>query len=279
MDTSTGSHRTARNIMPLSELPLSNAFMFGEVMRHPEVCKLFLEALFGEKIARISYIGKEHDISDSYLNHGIRLDVYLEDAERTHYDVEMQSTRQGALERRIRYYQSGIDRTLLEKGEDYEELPESYVIFVCDFDYYGAGLACYERVSFIKGQEDIPYVDGSHAIILNSHYTNANAGKDIVEFLDYIRTRNDELPAVSELVQEAKKLVTVVRNDKSKEVPYMTWAMSLRDARKEGEKSALITSILAFSDEHSAEELADRLNVSLDFVRSVIASGGKESNQ
>ena len=44
-------------------------------------------------------------------------------------------------------YQSAIDRNFLEKGEDYENLPESYIIFVCDFDYYDLGFASYERES------------------------------------------------------------------------------------------------------------------------------------
>ena len=34
-------------IIPLSELPLSNDFMFSQVMRSEEICKLFLEALLG----------------------------------------------------------------------------------------------------------------------------------------------------------------------------------------------------------------------------------------
>ena len=34
------------------ELPLSDDFMFGEIMRRPAICKLFLEALLGKPIAR-----------------------------------------------------------------------------------------------------------------------------------------------------------------------------------------------------------------------------------
>lgn len=34
-------------ITPLSELPLKSDFMFGQVMCSDEICRLFLEALFG----------------------------------------------------------------------------------------------------------------------------------------------------------------------------------------------------------------------------------------
>ena len=151
-------------------------------MRQPKVCQLFLESLLGKDIARIEYISKQEDLTDDVSGHGIRLDVYLNDAAGTHYDIEMQKTSSKGLERRIRYYQGGIDRRCLGKGLDYTDLPESYVIFVCDFDYYHAGLARYERVSSINGREDIAYDDGSHAIILNSRYQEGNAPQPILEF-------------------------------------------------------------------------------------------------
>lgn len=162
-------------------------------MRQPKVCQLFLESLLGKDIARIEYISKQEDLTDDVSGHGIRLDVYLNDATGTHYDIEMQKTSSKGLERRIRYYQGGIDRRCLGKGLDYTDLPESYVIFVCDFDYYHAGLARYERVSSINGREDIAYDDGSHAIILNSRYQEGNAPQPILEFLDYVRTNNDQI--------------------------------------------------------------------------------------
>ena len=67
------------NITPLSQLPLSDDFMFGEVMRQPKVCQLFLESLLGKDIARIEYISKQEDLTDDVSGHGIRLDVYLND--------------------------------------------------------------------------------------------------------------------------------------------------------------------------------------------------------
>ncbi|MCI9506504.1 MAG: hypothetical protein HFF62_07895 [Oscillospiraceae bacterium] len=42
-----------RKATPLKELPLKNDFMFGQVMRNPDICKLFLEELLGEEIDRI----------------------------------------------------------------------------------------------------------------------------------------------------------------------------------------------------------------------------------
>ena len=174
-------------IKPFKDLTLLDDFMFSQVMRQAENIKPFLEAMLEKEIAQVVYIDKQKDLKDGYDAHGIRLDVYLRDEHNTRYDVEVQSYLHTALERRVRYYQSGMDRHALETGADYEELPESYVIFICAQDYFKAGLAVYERESRIKGAPEIGYEDGSHVYILNAEFTQGNANGEILAFLRYLR--------------------------------------------------------------------------------------------
>ena len=68
-----------------AELSLANDFIFGEVMRQPENVKPLLEAVLEKKIAEITYIEKQQDIKDGFELHGVRLDISLEDSERTQY--------------------------------------------------------------------------------------------------------------------------------------------------------------------------------------------------
>lgn len=227
-----------RNIIPLRELPLSNDFMFGIVMTRPKICKLFLEALLGKPIANIEYIDRQKDASDSYNFHGIRLDVYLADDEGVIYNVEMQAVNHNNLERRSRFYQSGIDRMALEKNADFTKLKDSFVIFVCNFDYYGRGLAIYEREPQVKGCPGIVYDDGARVFFLNSKYITENAEKSILEFLDIVRENDVTASYTSDLAQETVTAVKETRQDKSKEGIYMTYAMQrmddLREGREEG---------------------------------------------
>lgn len=200
--------------IPFKELPLSDDFMFGEVMRRPKICKLFLEALLGKKIAKIKYITKQKDISDSFISHGIRLDIYLRDEAQTVYCVEMQTTGGVVLFKRIQYYQGTMDRHNLKKGDYYTKLPESFIIMVCKEDLFGYGLAVYERQITMKDCGSVKYDDGSHVFILNSNYETGNADKAILEFLDCIR-KNDTNSAAysSELMGMVCPAVIEVRND------------------------------------------------------------------
>ena len=220
-------------ITPLSELPLRNDFMFGEVMCNNEICQLFLEELLSISIQHIEFIDKQKDFSDSYTHHGIRLDVYLKDEAGTVFNVEMQSAKGDDLAKRARYYQGAIDRSELPKGEDYDKLSKSYMIFVCDFDYFHIGKAVGERVSFLKGTQTV-YDDGSHVFFLNSRYTEGNASHSILEFLDMIRTNDLEKTYETPLGQKAKARVQAVRNDKELEVSYMTIAQKMLDERRMG---------------------------------------------
>ena len=215
-------------------LPLSDDFMFGEVMRRPEICKLFLEALLGKEIARIEYISKQQDLSDSYTSHGIRLDVYLKDEENTVYCVEMQTTGGIVLFKRIRYYQGMIDRHNLQKGTHYSRLPESFIIMICTEDLFGHGLAVYRRKVTMESCEDIVYEDGSHVYLLNSAYTVGNADTAILEFLNCIRS-NDTSTAdyKTTLMREVCPAINEIRKDPGKEAEYMTWQTKLMDVEYE----------------------------------------------
>ena len=222
------------------ELPLSDDFMFGEVMRRPHICKLFLEALLEKPIARIEYITKQQDISESVSSHGIRLDVYLKDDRNTVYSIEMQTTVGTILFKRVRYYQSAIDRYNLQKGEHYSKLPESFIIMVCTADLFGRGLALYRRKFMMEDCPDVEYDDGSHLYILNTAYTTANVREPILEFLRCIQS-NDIAPAEyhSQLMKEICPAIAEIRSDSGKEAEYMTWQTKLMDAEFIAEQRGL----------------------------------------
>ena len=228
-----------RAVVPFRELPLSNDFMFGEIMRRPEICRLFLEALLGKPIAKIEYISKQQDVSDSYTSHGIRLDVYLRDEANTVYSVEMQNGGGIVLFQRIRYYQGMIDRHNLQKSEHYSKLPETFIIMICTADLIGRGLAVYKRRITIDGCEDYDYDDGTHVYLLNSAYTVENADTAILEFLRCIKTNDTNSgDYTSMLMKEVCPAIAEVRSDPGKEAEYMTWQTKLMDieyyAKQEG---------------------------------------------
>ena len=274
-------------IKPFKDLSLVDDFMFSEVMRRPENIKPFLEALLEKKIERVVTIDKQKDLKDTYDAHGIRLDVYLEDEHHTKYDVEVQARLHRKLEKRIRYYTSGIDWHSLEMNTDYEELSDCFVIFICVEDYFGAGLAVYERESHIKGAPGIPYNDGSHAYILNADFKTENGNPAVMDFLRYIRAGyKGERYDISEssYLKQIDEAISEIKEDSGREMEYMTLAMKMMDERKEafeqgeargraeGERRNQIKTIKRMlSRGLSLEDISDMIGLELEEVEKLAA--------
>ena len=55
------------------------------------------------------------------------------------YRCLMQTTNKYNLVKRMRYYHSAIDVDSLLRGNPYDQLKKSYVIFICNFDLCGDG--------------------------------------------------------------------------------------------------------------------------------------------
>ncbi|WP_297779532.1 Rpn family recombination-promoting nuclease/putative transposase, partial [Blautia sp.] len=118
------------------DLTIKNNFMFGAVMAQPETCKGVIELVLGMKIDHVE-VSKEKSMVYHPEYKGVRLDVYAKDENNTRYNIEMQVAKKPALGKRTRYYQGQMDMELLLSGHEYKELPNSYVIFICDFDPFG----------------------------------------------------------------------------------------------------------------------------------------------
>ena len=118
---------------PVDKLTFTDDGMFQEVMRNPEISAELVERLLHIKVGHVEYPELEKTIKPFYTTKGVRLDVYLQDDDKI-IDVELQCYPQEALGKRTRYYQSMIDMDSLMKGQDYPELKESYILFICKQD-------------------------------------------------------------------------------------------------------------------------------------------------
>lgn len=126
------------------ELDITDPFIFAKVMSEKELCKQLLENILNIKIRDIVYVDYEETIQMTAKSKGIRLDIYVEDDDNTVFNLEMQTTTYKELPKRSRYYQGIIDLNMIEKGESYDILKESYVIFICTFDFFEKGRSVYE---------------------------------------------------------------------------------------------------------------------------------------
>ena len=170
----------------LQELTIKNNFMFAAVMMDPQNCQELLELILNIPISYVK-VDTERSLVYDPRYRGIRMDVYVRDENNTRFDVEMQ-VRTDCIEKRSRYYHSHMDMDALRSGTEYELLPDSYVIFICDFDPVGAGKYVYTEEKRYQEAPEYPVQDGHHTIFLNTRGKNREeVPAPLVRFLEFVK--------------------------------------------------------------------------------------------
>ena len=222
----------AYTIKPWEELTIQDDYMFKLVMSRKRICKKMLEKILKIKIHDIKYLEEEKTITATYQSKGVRLDVYVEDEKHTVYNVEMQVRKltDAALFKRPRYYQSMIDVDLLATGAEYDELNDTYIIFICPFAILDEQRHIYTFRNYCTEDKNILMPDGSTKVFLSTKGNMDDVTPDVKAFLDYVDgiISNDEF--VQELDQEIKDVKTIERERRS----YMTYEMKMREMRNIG---------------------------------------------
>jgi len=171
------------------ELQLKDDFIFGKVMKDPELCRQMLERILDIAIDHIEYPEIQKTIDLDLESKGIRLDVYVKDSLGTVYNVEMQALNKDDLKKRSRYYQAMIDLDLLEKGEYYKNLNRSIIIFICNFDLFSQDRYVYSFENICQEDPNIKLGDGTTKIFLNAGGSIGKVSPELKAFLAYVRNQ------------------------------------------------------------------------------------------
>ena len=204
--------------------------MFAKVMRNPELCKEMLERLLDIQIDHIIYQEEQKAIDISKDSKSVRLDVYLKDEKGTVYNIEIQAANKRNLPKRTRYYAGMIDLDAIEKGADYSELPQSFVIFLCTFDAFGKGRWRYTFENMCTEDHDVLLADGTAKIFFNTAGTKGDISEDTKNILKFIADNTAKDDFTQKLAQEIQK----IKENKEWQVEYMTLLMREREKYKEG---------------------------------------------
>ena len=120
----------------LEKIQIKNDVVFCTVFLDEEDCRELLQRILGMHIVKLKVVLNQKAIQNNIFQKGTRLDIYAEDDKGNMYDIEMQLTKTRELVPRSRYYHCEMDGHQIATGETYEELKQSIVIFLCDFDLF-----------------------------------------------------------------------------------------------------------------------------------------------
>ena len=144
---------------------MSDVFM-RNVFKKRECTEYVLQVIMGRKDLKVLDQVLQKDYKNLQGRSAI-LDCVVRDADGSQFNVEIQQDTEGASPKRARYHSGLMDMNTLNAGQDFEELPETYVIFITRDDVLGYDLPIYhiERKIEEIGAE---FKDESYIIYVNS---------------------------------------------------------------------------------------------------------------
>ena len=229
------------------DLTITDDFMFCKVMSDPDICKELLEILLHIKIERLEFQEPQKSFKLTSESRGIRLDVYVKDSNRV-FDIELQTTNERNLELRTRYYQGVMDISELEKGEFFSNMKESYIIFICMFDPFGADMPIYTVKQTFTENEKLIFDDKTHKIFYNVNaFEKLSNDVETKAFLEYLCKHQ----STTKFTQSLETAVYRNKNNQNWRQNYMTLAYDMYMVAKE---AAEVAAEKAFENGFSAGE-------------------------
>ena len=220
----------------IEALNLEDDFLFAKVMSDQELCRKVLEKILKISIKKVVLTSSQRTIDILLESKGIRLDIYVSDEKGTVYNCEMQRTNRDDLPKRSRYYQGNIDLDLIAAGELYENLKNSFVIFICTFDPFKEACHIYTFHNTCEENPKLFLGDGTTKIFLNTKGVIEDVDEEMKEFLAYVENSTDEFAAQAQspFIKELHKKVTEVKRSEELEAEYMTLLQRDRENREIG---------------------------------------------
>lgn len=162
---------------------MDDDFMTVCLADHFEGVELILRIILGHEDIKIKSVQTQKPMKN-LQGRSAALDVHAVDSAGKEFDIEIQRSSAGAGAKRARHNSSLLDAHILNPGDDTENIPDSYVIFITENDIMKGNEPTYpvERYVTIK-ENKVLFGDGSHIIYVNGKYRgNDEIGKLMHDF-------------------------------------------------------------------------------------------------
>ena len=160
------------DLQRIKELRLMDDDFFSEALDgKTEVVEYILNTVLERDDIKVKSTKAQAEYK-SATKRSIKLDIQAEDVNGRLMDIEIQRSDRGSGVRRARFHSSMIDRALLSKGDDFEDLVDTYVIFITEKDKFGMGIPLYHIERKISEMDNALFGDGAHILYVNGEYRN-----------------------------------------------------------------------------------------------------------
>lgn len=272
-----GAHH-ARYKSVIQELTIMSDIFMRNVLKKMICTELVLQIIMENRSIHIL----EQVIQMDYKNlqgRSAELDCLARDSENKRYDIEVENSSKRAKPERARYHSGLIDMNTLESGQDFTELPETYVIWITEKDVLGRNQPIYHINRRIDGTDEY-FTDYEHIVYVNSEIQNDTAlGRLMHDFhckkaddmyyevlAERVRELKETPKGVMEMCKELDELYAEVRNEAIAEGRAEGRVEGREEGRTEGRTNAELDLIKNAMESFgiTAEKAMEALKISME---------------
>ena len=254
-------------IKPFEDLDIIDDFLMSAAACDEEVGEEFsrtlINGLLQRNLGKIQ-VGIQKVIYPNTPNHrGIRLDIEVDEYETINneirvnniFDIEPNKRQEVNLPKHNRFYQAKIDSRNLKSGEDdFECLPNLFVIMITNYDPFGYDCMVYTVHNQCEEIPELEYQDGLTFIYFNTTGTKGGNStiKSLLNFIQKSKIEN----VTDEVTKKLHDCISKVKVSPEVRMEYMKWDAMIyyerRDAKNEGKIEGKIESVLELLSELGA---------------------------
>lgn len=162
---------------------MDDDFMSVCLAENYEGVELILQIVLGRTDIKVTSV-RTQELMKNLQGRSAVLDVHAVDSTKKEFDVEIQRSDAGAGAKRARHNSSLLDAHILKAGDETEDIPDSYVIFITENDVMKGNQPIYPVERYVTiGEDRVLFGDGSHILYVNGKYRGADAvGKLMHDF-------------------------------------------------------------------------------------------------
>ncbi len=165
-------------------------------------CQYVVRTVLGEDDIEITEVKGQYRLLNLTAKDAI-LDAFAVDSKGRRMNIEIQRRDTVDHARRTRYYSSMIDKSVLDKGIEHQNLPDVYVIYISEADLWKVGETVYP-VNKTIGKVAKPYDDGNHVIFVNAAVDDGSAVAKMMQYFKNADPNDMSQGALSERVHYLK---------------------------------------------------------------------------
>ena len=256
----------------IKHFTIMNDIFMRNVLKETACTEYILQVIMNKKELKVIDQTLQKDYKNLQGRSAI-LDCVAKDAENNHFNVEIQGENDGASPKRARYHCGLLDMNLLNPGDLFDNLPETYVIFITKNDVLGYNQPISHIQRRIKETEDI-FQDGQHILYVNSKKQDDTELGRLMHDLHCKEADKMYSSVLSARVQQLKETTEGVNQ----------MCQELEEIYNEGEQSGFLrgeqsgelkkareTALTLLDMGMPAEQIAKAVNLSIETVQNWIA--------